>query len=40
MPEADRGGVAETGSTYLEKRDTKHCHMVVFKINASSTCRS
>ena len=32
VPEADRGGLAETGSTYLEKRDSKHCHMVVFKI--------
>jgi hypothetical protein len=32
VPEADRGTVAETGPTYLEKRDSKHCHMVVFKI--------
>ena len=32
VPEAARGGVAETGSTYLEKRDSKHCHVVVFKI--------
>ena len=32
VPEADRGAVAETGSTYLEKRDSKHCHVVVFKI--------
>ena len=32
VPEADRGGLAETGSTYLEKRDSKHCHVVVFKI--------
>ncbi len=24
--------LAETGSTYLEKRDSKHCHVVVFKI--------
>ena len=32
VPEADRGALAETGSTYLEKRDSKHCHVVVFKI--------
>ena len=32
VPEADRGALAETGSTYLEERDSKHCHVVVFKI--------
>ena len=32
VPEAPRGGVAETGWTQLEKRDSKHCHVVVFKI--------
>ena len=31
VPEADRGALAETGSTYLEERDSKHCHVVVFK---------
>jgi hypothetical protein len=32
VPQAPRGGVAETGWTYLEARDSKHCHVIVFKI--------
>jgi hypothetical protein len=32
VPLADRNGVAKTGDTYLEERDEKHCHVVVFKI--------
>lgn len=32
VPEAPRSGIAETGLTSLEERDSKHCYVVVFKI--------